>query len=59
MGAPKKADWRKDRSKQAWKPKQQGWKQKDIARALGVSEGAASQWIKCGREGGEEALQGH
>jgi hypothetical protein len=37
MGAPKKADWREERRKQAWKLKEQGWQQKDIAVALGVS----------------------
>ena len=57
MGAPKKADWREERRKRAWELKQQGWKQKDIAVALGVTEGAVSQWIKCGRDGGEEALK--
>jgi transposase len=55
MGAPKKADWREERRKRAWKLKGEGWQQKDIARALGVSEGAVSHWIKRGREGGEEA----
>jgi len=30
--------------------KQQGWKQGTIARALGVSEAAVSQWLKRGRE---------
>lgn len=59
MGAPKKADWREERRKQAWKLKQQGWMQKEIAEALGVSEGAVSQWMKRGREGGEEALKAH
>jgi transposase len=59
MGAPKKADWREERRKQAWKLKQQGWKQKEIAEALGVSEGAVSQWMKRGRQGGEEALKAH
>ena len=59
MGAPKKADWREERRKQAWKLKQQGWQQKDIAEALGVSEGAVSQWMKRSREGGEEALKAH
>ena len=59
MGAPKKADWREERRKQAWKLKGQGWPQKDIAVALGVSEGAVSQWIKRGREGGVEALEAH
>jgi transposase len=38
MGAPKKADWREERRKRAWKLKEQGWQQKDIAGALGVSE---------------------
>src|SRR6266851_5759558 len=54
MGAPKKADWREERRKQAWKLKEQGWPQQDIAVALGVSEGAVSQWMKRGREGGTE-----
>jgi transposase len=31
--------------------KQQGWKQKRIAEALGVSEGAVSQWMVRGRLG--------
>jgi transposase len=44
---------------QAWKLKEQGWQQKDIAVALGVSEGAVSQWLKRGREGGVEALKAH
>jgi transposase len=57
MGAPRKADWREERRKQAWKLKQQGWKQLKIAKALGVSEGAVSQWMKRGREGGEAALK--
>jgi len=59
MGAPKKADWREERRKCAWKLKEQGWKQKDIAKALGVTEGAVSQWMKSGRAGGEEALKAH
>lgn len=37
---------------------QQGWWQKDIAAALGVSRAAVCQWIKCAREGGGvEALR--
>jgi transposase len=52
MGAPKRADWREERRKRAWALKQEGWPQKDIARALGVSEGAVSQWLKRAREGG-------
>ena len=59
MGAPRKADWREERRMRAWKLKEQGWQQKEIARALGVSEGAVSQWLKRGREGGVEALKAH
>src|SRR5438105_4947914 len=59
MGAPKKADWREERRKRAWKLKETGWQQKDIAVALGVSEGAVSQWVKRGRAGGIEALNAH
>jgi transposase len=59
MGAPKKADWREERRKRAWDLKELGWKQQDIAVALGVSEGAVSQWLKRGREGGMEALKTH
>jgi transposase len=59
MGAPKKADWREERRKRAWALKEQGWRQKDIAAALGVSEGAVSQWLKRGRAGGLEALNAH
>jgi transposase len=42
-----------------WTLKEEGWSQQDIAAALGVSEGAVSQWIKRGREGGMEALKAH
>ena len=59
MGAPRKADWREERRKRAWHLKEAGWQQKDIAAALGVSEGAVSQWLKRGREQGVEALTAH
>ncbi len=36
---------------------QQGWSQRRIAAALGVSEGAVSQWRKRAREGGLQALR--
>jgi transposase len=36
---------------------QQGWSQRQIAEALGVSEGAVSLWRRRAREGGPEALQ--
>jgi transposase len=59
MGAPRKGDWREARRRQAWELKQQGWKQKDIARALGVSEGAVSQWFKRVEREGEAGLASH
>lgn len=59
MAAPKKTDWREERRKRAWELKQAGWKQKDIAEALGVTEGAVSQWMKSGREEGEDGLKAH
>lgn len=59
MGAPRKADWREERRKRAWQLKERGWKQHDIAIALGVTEGAVSQWLKRGREKGAEALNAH
>jgi transposase len=42
-------EWQRQR---AWALHQQGWWQKDIAAALGVSRAAVCQWIKCAREGG-------
>jgi transposase len=50
------ADWREGRRLRAWELKQQGWKQSDIARALGVTRGAVSQWIKAAREEGVQGL---
>lgn len=49
--------WREGRRLRAWELSEQGWKQKDIAAALGVTEGAVSQWLKKAREGGKEALR--
>jgi transposase len=50
-------DWREWRRRRAWAMKQQGWKQKDIAKALGVTPGAVSQWCTRARVGGVEALR--
>jgi transposase len=52
-------DWLEGRRRRAWELKQQGWKQKDIAAALGVTPGAISQWFRHVREGGLEALRPH
>jgi transposase len=51
-------EWREVRRERAWDLKQKGWKQKDIAEALGVSAGAVSQWLKRAEEQGAEALRG-
>jgi transposase len=50
-------DWREARRLQAWELKQKGWKQKDIAEAVGVSKGAVSQWFKKVESEGVEALR--
>src|SRR5215831_17670249 len=50
-------DWREWRRLRAWELKQQGWQQCAIASALGVTEGAVSQWVRRGREGGTANLR--
>lgn len=50
-------DWREARRMRAWELHEAGWKQKDIAEALGVSEGAVSQWFKKARMQGVQALK--
>ncbi len=49
--------WKEARRLQAWHLKQQGWSQRQIAQALGVSEGAVSQWMARARTVGPEALR--
>jgi transposase len=49
-------NWKEARRLQAWQLRQQGWSQRQIAEALGVSEAAVSQWMRRAREGGPEAL---
>jgi transposase len=53
-----KGDWKAWRCLRAWEWAQQGWSQKQSAEALGVTEGAVSQWMKSGREQGVEGLRG-
>ena len=52
-------DWREGRRRRAWELKQQGWKQQDIAAALGVTPGAVSQWLTRAHEQGVDALRRH
>src|SRR5215469_9516077 len=47
-------EWRR---MQAWHLKQRGWKQRDIATALAVSEGAVSQWLAAAASAGPDALR--
>ena len=46
-------EWRR---KRAWELYQQGWTQKAIREAWGVTSGAVSQWITAAKAGGVEAL---
>jgi transposase len=50
-------NWKEARRLQAWHLKQLGWPQRQIAVALGVSEGAVSQWMKRARKAGPDALR--
>ncbi|HMB08398.1 MAG TPA: IS630 family transposase [Isosphaeraceae bacterium] len=54
--SPPPHDWREWRRMRALELKRQGWKQRDIAAALGVTEGAVSQWLAVARHGGRDAL---
>jgi len=51
------SDWREGRRLRALELKERGWKQTQIADALGVSEGAVSQWMKRVKEAGVEGLR--
>src|SRR5438874_8286456 len=52
-------DWREWRRLRALQLKRQGWYQRDIAAALGVSEVTVSRWLARARQGGVEALRAH
>lgn len=54
---PHPTNWREGRRLRAWDLHQQGWPQKQIAVALGVTQGAVSQWIARGRARGPDALR--
>src|SRR5437870_5158562 len=49
--------WREGRRQRAWQLHQQGWKQTLIAQALGVSQGAVSQWLKRATAHGVDVLR--
>jgi transposase len=50
-------NWKEARHLPAWELLQQGWSQRQIAEAMGVSEGAVSQWVQRARVGGHDALR--
>ncbi len=50
-------DWREWRRLRAVLLKQQGWYQRDIGQALGVSEETVSRWLARARDGGPAALR--
>jgi transposase len=49
---PSSLDWRERRRMRAWELHEAGWSQGKIARELGVTQGAVSQWIRRVRDGG-------
>jgi transposase len=49
-------DWREWRRVRAWRMKRDGWYQREIAEALGVTEVSVSRWFGRVRMGGELAL---
>ena len=51
------SNWREGRRLRALELKERGWKQTHIADALGVTQGAVSQWMKRAREEGVEGLR--
>ncbi len=58
--ATKPINWREKRRLHAWELHQQGWSQSQIAKELGVTQGAVSQWLKRVRTGGgKDALRRH
>ncbi len=50
-------NWREGRRFRAWELVKMGWRQKDVAAALGVSKGSVSQWVKRAKEGGWGSLR--
>lgn len=51
-------EWREYRRRRVWKMHQQGYKQRVIAQALGLSQGGVSQILQRVQRDGEAAIQG-
>lgn len=56
MATAASTQWYEARRYRAWALRKQGWKQCDIADALGVTPGAVSQRLKTARQDGKAAL---
>lgn len=56
MATATSTQWYEARRYRAWALRKQGWKQCDIADALGVTPSAVSQWLKTARHEGQAAL---
>jgi transposase len=52
-------DWKEWRRMRALSLKHEGWSQRAIAEALGVSEPAVSQWLAAAEQAGPSALRSH
>jgi transposase len=52
-------DWREGRRLRAWELARQGWSQRQIAAALGVTHGAVGQWLSRAKRQGVQALRRH
>jgi predicted transcriptional regulator len=48
-------NWREECRMQAWKLHEKGWKQKDIAEALGVTDGAVKKRVQKGEGTGSRS----
>ena len=57
MQTTSSTSWKEQRRLRAYEMKKQGWKQRDIASALGVTKGAVSQWIGGADQRGTQTLQ--
>jgi len=53
---PQTTNWKEQRRFHAFKLKRKSWKQREIATALNVSEGAISRWLKSVKEKGKKGL---
>lgn len=52
-------NWQEIRRFRAYELKKKGWKQREIAEALGVTEGAVSQWLSIAEQQGKKGLLLH